>query len=125
MTDGDWTNETGEGVKSLAGVNGDVGRIYIDLGALYPVMIVALLNLHRESGDGNIQAIIEISPDGSTYYGSGPLSISGVTGDTYRAMDPFFAYTRYFRIRFYTASVTVNPSVFHVKGAELMALQLM
>jgi hypothetical protein len=124
ITDGDWTNETGEGIKSLAGKSGDIGDIFFDMGADYPVVIIGAVNGHRVSGDGMIGLQIAQSFDNSTW-GFGNTVWGGITYDAYRIFAVFFAYARYIRFNFYSASVTVNPSVFHVKVAEVMALQLL
>lgn len=123
-TDADYTLWTGEGIKSLAGVNGEVGRIVFDMGANYPVCVLVWLNPHRASGDGTITLSLESSSDGITYAGGVSAGISGIAGDLLRDSYPGFCYGRYIRLRFTTASVTVNPSVFHVKLAEVQAIQL-
>jgi hypothetical protein len=125
LTDGDFTLWTGEGIKSLAGVNGEVGRLTFDMGASYPITIVAWMNIHRASGDGTITLVIETSDDNITYAVGVSGSLSGVAGDLLRNMYPAFGYGRYVRLRFTTASVTVNPSVFHVKLAEVQALDFL
>jgi len=125
MTDGDWTTETGYGTKSLAGVSGNFGNIYFDMGAPYPVLITARVDINRSSGDGSAYCIVNskvLSED--SYQSSGYANTGGKTTDTYYPFMPVFAYARYINLTFYTSSVTVNPSVFNVKVAEVMALQL-
>jgi len=124
MTDENYTTETGEGVKSLAGVNGAIGYISFDMGAAYPVTILPRVNFHRASGDGTIYMYVTGSTDGVSYYDRSTFDAAGTTPDVYRPCDVVTYYGRYIRLVFTTGDVTVNPSVFHVKVAEVMALQL-
>lgn len=127
ITDGNFLTETGEGTKSLAGVNGDVGRVFFDLGASYPVLILLHWNMRRISGDGTIACGVARGSgiDGSGVdYGEEYGVRAGAFANYYRMAPTMFTYTRLIRIRFYTASVTVNPSVFGVKLCEFMAIQL-
>jgi hypothetical protein len=116
-------------VKSLAGAVGDIGNVNFDMGAAYPVLVIAWFNAHRASGNGQPICFIEFSSDGVTYYGTWLTTTSSVTqgpvtADAYKPIGPVFGYARYFRLRFYGAAVTTNPSVFHVKLAEVQAIQL-
>jgi len=125
MTDGDWTTETGYGVKSLAGVSGAIGKIYFDMGAPYPVLIIARANVSRSSGDGTGTCTVYSKVlTGDSYQSSGYYSITAKTTDAYYPFTPVFTYARYINLQFGALSVTVNPSVFNVKVAEVMALQL-
>jgi len=121
MTDGDWTTESGEGVKTLAAA-GVIGNIKFDLGAAYPVLVLIHMNVHRDSGDGSISVYIGISDDGITYADT-PAVMSGVVANLYRAIIATFGYSRYYRIRI-NAVGTTGSSVYHVKVAEVMAIQL-
>jgi hypothetical protein len=125
MTDGDWTTATGEGIKSLAGANGDIGFIMFDMGAAYPVLVIFLINAHRASGDGAANIYIESSNDNVNWYNDGLRIYGAVSDDAYKPTHASFLYARYLRLHFYSSSVTVNPSVFHVKVAEVQALQLL
>ena len=122
MTDGDFTTESGEGVKELAAAD-VIGNIKFDMGAVYPVLITAWMNVHRASGDGTISIMVESSPDGVSYYSAGVNSRVGLVGDLYRPLIPIFMYARYFRIRISSIDTSV-ASVYHVKVAEVMAIQL-
>ena len=122
MTDGDWTTESGEGVKTLS-ANGWIGNIKFDMGAIYPVLIVAHINAHRDSGDGEIYMSVWSSPDGANYYFSGTYSQCGVVVVAYKPFVSAFTYARYFRIRLNSSGTSV-ASVYHVKVAEVMAIQL-
>lgn len=122
ITDGDFITETGEGVKAL-GAPGIIGTMNFDMGSAHPVLIVAHMNVHRDSGDGTISVYVDYSPDGVLYYTCGAFSISGVTTDTYYPFDPIFMYARYFRVRVYASGTSV-PSVYHVKIAQIQAIQL-
>ena len=125
MTDGNWTTETGYGTKSLAGVNGTIGSIFFDMSAPYPVLIIARVNINRSSGDGTGYCTIYSKVlSGDSYQYSGYPCLGSRTTDAYYPMMPLFAYGRYLWLYFFTNSVTVNPSVFNVKVAEVMALQV-
>lgn len=121
MTDGDWTTESGEGVKQLS-ANGE-WFIKFDMGSAYPVLVVAHMNAHRASGDGVIHCAIQRSDNGINYYDGGIGTLSRVSGDVYRSASPIFLYARYFQLFFYTENTSVT-SVYHVKVAEIMAIQL-
>jgi hypothetical protein len=124
LTDNDFSLWTGEGVKSLPGTNGEVGRLTFDMGADCPILVIIWCNPHRNSGDGTIGMSVTSSHDNVTYSGSASGGISGISGDSERAIYLVFCHGRYIRITWTTSSVTVNPSVFHVKLSEVQALQL-
>jgi len=123
-TDGDWNTETGEGVKSLAGADGLIGTLTWDMGAPYPVWVTVHQNTHRHWGDGWVFTEIRSSPDGVTYYSAG-VRHQDVFADVYKPIHPAFLYSRYVRLLYYSDLVTVNPSIFHVKVAEVQALQFL
>lgn len=122
MTDGDFTTETGEGVKTLS-APANVGFAEFDMGAEYPVLIITSINVHRDSGNGNLYVRIEVSPDDINWYGCGMDSIGAQVSDAYYPFKSIFAYTRYFRVRIRSLSTSVS-SVYHVKFRQVMALQL-
>lgn len=122
MTDGNFATETGEGIKALAGA-GTIGDIYFDLGAVYPVLLLAWLNYHRASGDGTLAYSWLSSTDGITWYNA-PNSSSASFADIYKACLAGFAYARYIGLRIVTVTAPTGASVFHVKVAEAQALQL-
>jgi hypothetical protein len=123
MTDNDWTTWTGEGVKTLTGA-GNVGYLTFDLGAVYPVLILAYGNWHRDSGDGTVQLVVQSSEDNSNWVNAGGTGGSGSTNIN-QGVATGFAYARYFRLYFLTSTAPTGSSVFHVKVAEVMALQLL
>jgi len=127
MTDGDFATETGEGTKSLAGVSGDVGNIYFDLGAEYPpCLLVCKVNIHRDSGDGNINCVLRQTNNIANWADANTVSlISATTVDEYKSSLVGFVFRRYIDLKISTWSVTVNPSVFHVKVAEVQAWQIL
>lgn len=123
ITDGDFTTETGEGTKAL-GAPADIGTIDFDMGRAYPVLVVAHMNVHRDSGDGTISVAIERSTDGIAYIYSGVYNLATRIVDTYYAILPSFTYSRYFRVRLYAAATSV-ASVYHAKIGQIQALQLL
>lgn len=128
MTDGNWATETGEGVETVTaatGLNRTIGRMFFDMGAIYPVILLSWINVHRASGDGDINAGWMWSVDGITWRYSSDLFTSGTATDYYRGCGAEQFYARYVGVRFTTSSVTIDPSVFHAKIAEIMAVQLL
>jgi hypothetical protein len=124
MTDGDFTNETGEGIKSLS-APATIGIIAFDMGHAFPVLIIIHTNVHRTAGsDGYANLYVDESDDGTNWNSSVVSLTGGVSSDFYKSTCAGFLFARYFRLRYAAASVTV-PSVFHVKIAEVQALQLL
>lgn len=122
MTDGDFTTESGEGIKALA-APGAIGNIIFDMGAIYPVLIIAKINVHRVSGDGSVTVAVDLSTDGINFYSSGLTIISGRTVDQYYPAHSTFLSAQYFQFRITSVSTT-TPSVYHIKVAEVMAIKL-
>ena len=122
MTDENFDTESGEGVKSLS-VPGTVGMIIFDLGAIRPVLVVAVISAHRDSGDGTLWIYVDQSDDNIAWQWGAASILSGVSEDRYRMTLATAVYARYFRIRVYSSGTSV-PSVYHVKLKQVMALRL-
>jgi len=121
MTDEDFTTWSGEGVKTRSS-NGDIGIITFDMGATYPVLVVAHLNVHKASGLGAVRVLVESSDDNNNFYQCG-TDQTNKSADAPAPILATFLYARYFRLRFVSTGTT-SESVYHVNVAEIQALEL-